>query len=212
MNTWLHLLALCLVPLLVHCSDGQANQPCSAARRCGVGMDCVPTGSGSEGFCVPECDFHSDCAQGELCLVQKWPFTSPGLRFTSTCVSASLESTVEGVACQERELGACDAETGCRPYYGWRLDLEMRCLEKETPPVECIGADSVCSNGQEFGENADGELYLFGGVCSRSTVTYVVFDVDHPLFSELFEVQPDVWDWPDCQAAASRVTGGSLRP
>lgn len=167
-------------------------------------MDCVVTGPGSAAFCVPECDFHSECAEGELCVVQKWPFVAPGMRFTSTCVSASVEASVEGVACLEREPGACDTETGCRPYYGWRIDLEARCLDKGTPPVECIGHDSGCTNGQVFGEDADGELYLFGGACTGSTVTYVQFDVDHPLFSKLFEEQPDVWEWPECKRAGPK--------
>lgn len=161
-----------------------------------------------ETFCVPACDFHSECAQGELCLVQKSPFTGPF--FTSTCLSASLEPTVEGVACHERELGACDAETGCYGYYGWRLDLEMRCFDKYTPPVECIGPNAGCNNGQLIGEDADGELYLFGGSCSSVTFINfdINFDVDHPLFSELFEEQPDVWAWPECESAAECMTSG----
>jgi len=207
-NSWLRLLGLCLVPLLVHCSDGQASRPCFTSRTCDDGSACVRTGSGSETFCMPRCDLHSQCAQGELCLVQDLRTNSLGNDYASTCLSASLEPTVEGVACQERELEACDAEIGCFGYYGWRLDLEMRCFDKYTPPVECIGPNAVCTNGQEFGENADGELYLFGGVCSGSSVTFVLFDIDHPLYSELFEEQPDVWDWPECESAAECMTSG----
>jgi len=200
-NSWLRLFGLCLVPLLVHCSDGQANRPCFTSSACGDGAACVQMGS--DGFCMPECDFHSECAQGELCLMQRRHRTNPEFRYVSACVSASLEPTDEGVACQERELEACETEPGCRYYSGWRLDLEMRCLDKKPPPAECIGAPALCTNGQEFGENADGELYLFGGVCSGSAVTFIDYDVDHPLYSELFEVQPVAWDWPECEPPAS---------
>ncbi len=202
MNTWLHLLGLCLVPLLVHCSDGQANRPCFTS--CDDGMACVRTGSGPETFCMPRCVLHSQCAQGELCLLQDLRTSGVANDYASTCLSASLEPTVEGVACEERELEACDAKPECEFYSGSRLDLKMRCLEEPTP-VACVGPHPARLNALAVGENADGEVYLFGGIVSvsASSVTFIDHDVDHPLFSELFEVQPDVWRWPECEPPAS---------
>ena len=204
-NRWLHLFGLCVVSLLVNCSDGQANRPCFTGRVCDDGTTCVKMGS--EAFCMRECDFHSECAQGELCLVQRRRTTNPDFRYASACLSASLEPTAEGVACQERELEACDAKPGCRYYWGSRLDLEMRCLE-ETTPVACVGPNAVHLNALAIGENADGEVYLFWAITSASAVTFIDYDVDHPLFSELFEVQPDVWDWPECEPPAECMTSG----
>ena len=200
MNTWLHLFGLCLVPLLVHCSDGQANRPCLTSSACGDGAACVQMGS--DGFCMSKCDFHSECAQGELCLMQRRHRTNPESRYVSACLSASLEPTVEGVACQERELETCEAEPGCTFYWGWRLDLKMRCRGEGTP-VDCIGPGILHFGADWIGENADGEVYLLGGVGSVSSVTFIDSDVDHPLYSELFEVQPDAWDWPECEPPAS---------
>jgi len=199
-NSWLYLFGLCLVSLLVHCSDGQANRPCFTGRVCGDGAACVKMGS--EAFCMRKCDFHSECAQGELCMVQQRRTTNLEFRYASACLSASLESTAEGVACQERELEACEAEPECSFYSGSRLDLEMRCLG-ELAPVACVGPNPAHLNAAMIGEDDDGEVYLFWHITSASTVTSIEYDVDHPLYSELFEVQPDVWDWPWCEPPAS---------
>jgi len=151
---------------------------------------------------MPECELHSQCGQGELCLIQPSPTANAELLFASTCLSASLEPSVEGVACQERELEACVAKPGCFLDSGSRLDLEMRCLEEPTP-VACLGPDFVCLQAQIIMENADQEPYLFGAICSPPSFTPIYADVDHPLVSELFEVQPDVWRWPTCDTAAA---------
>ncbi|NNE20733.1 MAG: hypothetical protein HKN10_19865 [Myxococcales bacterium] len=202
MNTWLHLLGLCLVPLLVHCSDGQGSRPCITSSTCDRGSACARTGSGPETFCMPECDLHSQCAQGELCLLQGLRTNGPTNDYASTCLSASLEPTVEGVACQERELEACDAKPECRIIWGPRLDLKMRCLEEATPAA-CVGPNVVYLNALAIGETANGEVYLFWAIFSPSSVTFIDSDIDHPLFSDLFEVQPIVWDWPECEPPAS---------
>jgi hypothetical protein len=136
-------------------------------------------------------------------MVQRRRTTNPDFRYASACLSASLEPTAEGVACQERELEACDAEPGCRFYWGSRLDVNMRCLGEGTP-VACIGPDLVYYGADAIGENADGEVYLLGLIGgSVSPVTFIDHDVDHPLYSELFEVQPNVWSWPECEPPAS---------
>lgn len=155
---------------------------------------------------MPECDLHSQCAQGELCLVQQVRTANTELRYASTCLSASLEPSVEGIACQERELAACHAKPGCFPHSASKLDLERRCLEQPAL-VACTGPE-VCLEAQIIMENTDQEPYLFGGICSPPSFTPISADMDHPLVSELFEVQPDVWRWPECQPPASCGTSG----
>ena len=51
-----------------------------------------------------------------------------------------------------------------------------------------------------IGESAAGEVYVFGGTCGAPTsVTFIDHDVDHPLYPELFEVQPNAWIWQECE-------------
>lgn len=106
------------------------------------------------------------------------------------------KSSAADLACQEREIATCEAEPGCRLDYGAKLNLERRCVEEATP-VACLGPIVTCDLSFTIGENADDELFRFPMWCSPPSLTVVDLAVDHPLFSEFFDAEPNVWKLAD---------------
>jgi hypothetical protein len=116
------------------------------------------------------------------------------------------KSSAADLACQAREIAVCEAEPGCRIESGVKLRLEKRCVEEPTP-VACLGPIVTCDLSFTIGESTLGELFRFAEWCWPADLTMAeVTRIDHPLHSQLFDEEPNVWNWPTCPASVPCLT------
>ncbi len=103
-------------------------------------------------------------------------------------------------------MADCEVEPGCRLDYGAKLNLEKRCVEEPTP-VACLGPVATCDLSFTIGENALGELFRFAEWCGPADLAVVeVHRIDNPLHSQLFDEEPNVWEWRTCRPQVTCLT------